>query len=332
MQVWSNYKTLSLSIIKQVFTFFLLGFHFLLQAGEVVEIPNFGVNLGNLKMYVYVPKNLPNERIPLVVALHGCSQSAQKIADQSGWNDLADRYQFIVVYPQQKYTNNPSGCFNWFRKNDTEKGKGEVSSIQEMVDFTLKNYAIDPQNVHIYGLSAGAAMAVSVLATNPTGYKSGAVFAGAPYKMANNAVEGAKAMLKPIDKTPVEWASLIPMRSDSTLTFPTLIIGHGTKDAIVNIRSSFELMEQWTAVTACDTIATFVDSTYQENPRVSKALYMNSNREIKVIFYLFKDIPHALPVDPGTKENQGGETGFFAVDIDFHSTYYVAKDFGLISE
>lgn len=330
MRDWLSYKMPKLqfhSFWIVLFTGFLVVQNS--HASDVVEVPAFGENLGNLKMYIYVPKNLPKENIPLVIALHGCSQSAQKIADQSGWNDLADRFQFIVVYPQQKYSNNPSGCFNWFRKNDTDQGKGEVSSIQEMVDYTLKNYAINTNNVHAYGLSAGAAMAVSLLATNPSGYKSGAIFAGAPYKMANNALEGAKVMLKPSDKTPEEWANLIPNSTDVALTFPTLIIGHGTKDIVVNIRSSFELLEQWTSVTHCDTIPTSIDSLYHQNPRVSKANYTNSEGETKVIFYLFKDISHALPVDPGLKENQGGETGIFAVDIDFHSTYYIAKDFGL---
>src|SRR5690606_1436753 len=126
-------------------------------------------------------------------------------------------FQFIVVYPQQKYSNNPSGCFNWFRKNDTDQGKGEVSSIQEMVDYALKNYAINPQNIHAYGLSAGAAMTVALLANKPNAYQNGAIYAGAPYKMANNALEGAKVMLKPSNKTPEEWANLIPNSTDTAL-------------------------------------------------------------------------------------------------------------------
>jgi hypothetical protein len=39
---------------------------------------------------------------------------------------------------------------------------------------------------------------------------------------------------------------------------------------------------------------------------------------------------HALPVKPGDKEEEGGKTGTFGKDINFHSTYWAAFDFGLI--
>jgi len=76
---------------------------------------SFSKNKGNLKMYNYVPENLPEStRVPLVFVLHGCTQSAEQIASETGWNKLADSLHFIVVYPEQRMINNVGKCFNFF--------------------------------------------------------------------------------------------------------------------------------------------------------------------------------------------------------------------------
>src|SRR5262249_25028040 len=66
---------------------------------------SFGSNPGNLRMRVHIPDSLPNMPA-LVVALHGCTQSADDFDHGSGWSMLADRFGFIVVYPQQQPSNN----------------------------------------------------------------------------------------------------------------------------------------------------------------------------------------------------------------------------------
>ncbi|MCW3070675.1 MAG: esterase, depolymerase [Bacteroidetes bacterium] len=72
----------------------------------VTEVAYFGANPGNLSMYVYSPATLAkDDKCPLVVVLHGCSQSAQLVSEQSGWSKLADTYGFRVLYPQQKASN-----------------------------------------------------------------------------------------------------------------------------------------------------------------------------------------------------------------------------------
>ncbi|HWY37579.1 MAG TPA: hypothetical protein VNY73_03400, partial [Bacteroidia bacterium] len=58
--------------------------------------------------------------------------------------------------------------------------------------------------------------------------------------------------------------------------------------------------------------------------------YLDANKKEKIIFYEIDNLGHALPVDPGTSPGKGGKTGLFAVDKDFFSTYWIAKDFGLL--
>ena len=49
-----------------------------------------------------------------------------------------------------------------------------------------------------------------------------------------------------------------------------------------------------------------------------------------MIFYDISDGDHKLQVNPGDGEKQGGDYGIFAIDNDWWSTYYIARDMGLI--
>ena len=87
-------------------------------------------------MYVYLPVNRPAAPA-LVVALHGCTQSADDSVAYSGWRELADRDGFVLVLPEQSITNNLNRCFNWFEDNDIRRGSGEALSVIQMIDAAL---------------------------------------------------------------------------------------------------------------------------------------------------------------------------------------------------
>ena len=54
----------------------------------LVRVKDFGANPGGLKMFSYVPANLPRKPA-LVVVLHGCGQSASGYDFGTGWSTLA---------------------------------------------------------------------------------------------------------------------------------------------------------------------------------------------------------------------------------------------------
>src|SRR5437870_4116551 len=93
-----------------------------------LPIGSFGTNPGNLNMYAYIPQGI-SANAPLVVVMHGCTQNATIVSGESGWNTLADRHKFYVVYPEQNSSNNSSYCFNWFQSGDQDRNQGEVLSI-----------------------------------------------------------------------------------------------------------------------------------------------------------------------------------------------------------
>jgi poly(3-hydroxybutyrate) depolymerase len=100
---------------------------------SLVEVSSFGSNPGRLQMFKYVPGGI-RSAAPLIVAIHGCAQSAQDFAAYSGWPQIADHLGLRIVFPQQRITNNPAKCFNWFLSRNSTRDSGEALSIKQMVD------------------------------------------------------------------------------------------------------------------------------------------------------------------------------------------------------
>src|SRR5262249_26346657 len=130
------------------------------------EIDGFGSNPGNLRMFRYVPPRLMANPA-LVVVLHGCTQTAAGYDLGAGWSTLADRYGFVLLFPEQQQSNNPNRCFNWFQTGDIQRGEGEALSIRQMVERMVSDTGIDRSRVFITGLSAGGAMTSVMLACYP---------------------------------------------------------------------------------------------------------------------------------------------------------------------
>ena len=157
----------------------------------VTEVAAFGDNPGNLKMFVHAPA--AGGALPLVVALHGCTQD-KDFADDAGLTALADDAGFIVVAPEQQGANNLQSCFNWFLADDIGRGSGEVQSILNMVAQAKADHDVDDDRVFVTGVSAGAAMGAVLLAVAPDVFAGGALFAGVPYGCAETLAEGFACM------------------------------------------------------------------------------------------------------------------------------------------
>lgn len=294
------------------------------------RVTDFGSNPGNLSMYVYSPSTVPDQA-PLVLALHGCTQNAVSYAQESGWNSLADKYGFYIIYAEQNSSNNSSKCFNWFESNDISRGSGEAASLKAMVDYMKNNHSIDNTHVYVTGFSAGGAMTTVMMATYPDVFAAGAVMSGLPYKVAIGSNAAFMAMFGNVNKSPEELGNLVrnayPAYSGS---WPRLVTFHGTSDYTVYFMNQREQMEQWTNVHSTDQSPDSEVSSFMNNPAVTKKDYKNNNGEEVVTSYSIDGMGHAVAVDPGSGEYQGGTTGSYATDVDFFSSYHAADFFGII--
>jgi poly(hydroxyalkanoate) depolymerase family esterase len=141
---------------------------------------------GTLDYELYVPSSYkPGTAMPLVVALHGCTQTADSYRQLSGWDAEGESKGFIVLFPQQSSSRNSEECWNWFEQADMERGSGEPLIITGMVTAAEKKYSVDSQRVYVAGFSAGAAMANVMGATYPdmfaaVGSGSGCEYNGLP--------------------------------------------------------------------------------------------------------------------------------------------------------
>jgi len=289
-----------------------------------VEVTGFGSNPGNLRMFKHVPSGLPSGA-PLVVALHGCAQSASSYDNESGWQLFADRFRFALLLPQQQSANNSSSCFNWFESGDIARGQGEALSIRQMVDRMIADHGIAPSRVYITGLSAGGAMTAVMLAAYPDVFAGGAIIAGLPYRCATTQSAAFSCMNPGSDLTPAQWGDRVRAASSWTGPWPIVSIWHGDADYTVRPMNLTESLEQWTNVHSIDQVAD-VNETIGGYPH---RVYRDAAGIARVETWTITGMGHGTPVDPGTGETQCGTAGAYILDVNLCSSYRIARFFGL---
>ena len=115
--------------------------------------------VGSRPYFVYTPEDYrPGTPVPLLVMLHGCTQTAADFAAGTQMNELADAHKFIVVYPQQTPFNNPTTCWNWFEHANQTRGRGEpaiLAGIVETVERNTSQWTIERSQVLSQGPRPG---------------------------------------------------------------------------------------------------------------------------------------------------------------------------------
>jgi poly(hydroxyalkanoate) depolymerase family esterase len=174
---------------------------------------------------LYVPRLRINKPAPLIVMLHGCTQSADDFAAGTRMNALAEEYGFLVAYPEQPATANAMHCWNWFKPDDQRRDEGEPSLIAGITKQIMGSHRVDPARVFIAGLSAGGAAAAIMGETYPDLYAGVCIHSGLPYAAASDLPSALDAM---------RTGTSVRRRSNGAV--PTIIF-HGDEDPIVHRRN-----------------------------------------------------------------------------------------------
>ncbi len=291
---------------------------------SLTAVASFGSNPGRLSMYEYAPAGVP-ANAPLVVALHGCTQSADAYVG-AGWNQLADTWKFYVVYPQQSSSNNSNKCFQWWDAASTARDSGEALSIKQMVDSMKARHSIDPSRVFVTGLSAGAAMTSVMLATYPDVFSAGAIMAGLPFRCASSTSDAYTCMGGSVDKTPAQWGALVRGATKVTAAPPRVSIWQGTGDYTVRPANATELVDQWTDVNGVDTTADLTETV----KGATHTVYQDGSGGARVERWLIPNMGHGTAIEPGLAAAAGcGTAGAYILSAGICSTYYAGLFFGL---
>ena len=194
---------------------------------------------GALKYTVYVPSTYKaGTAVPLVVALHGCTQDADVFRQLTRWDQLAEAKKFIVVFPQQDQNSNQLKCWNFFQPAHMTRDQGEPALIAGLTKSIQSRYTIDAHRTFVNGLSAGGAMSSVMAATYPDLYAAAGIGSGCEY-----AATAACAGYKSAD--PVQAGQQAYQAMGSHARPMPVILFEGDQDTTVPPINAQQLVQQW---------------------------------------------------------------------------------------
>ena len=219
----------------------------LMTAGHFVD--GFYTDAYGTRAYkLYIPSGYIGQALALVVMLHGCYQNPDDFAAGTRMNTLAEAGTFFVVYPGQPSSANISRCWNWFRREDQQRGAGEPALLAGLTRQIMATYHVDASRVFVAGMSAGAAMSVILGTTYPDLYAAVGVHSGLAYAAAHDLATAYAAM---------QHGSLAPARPENRTSGATgvlarvvpTIVFHGDHDLTVNAVNADHVLSPWVQAT-----------------------------------------------------------------------------------
>ncbi|MEA2759514.1 MAG: hypothetical protein QOH65_2127 [Methylobacteriaceae bacterium] len=222
---------------------------------------------------LYVPSSYRDDgpALPLIVMLHGCTQSPDDFAAGTRMNLVAEEHSCLVVYPGQIQAANHSKCWNWFKTTDQRRDQGEPSLIAGITRQVMRDYRVDPKLVYVAGLSAGGAAAAIMGSTYPDLYAAVGVHSGLACGAAHDLQSALHAMKQGGSSRARKNPRIIPT-----------IVFHGDRDSTVNLRNSDQVLAGAGAGTAADVAINTEEGTAPGGRAYSRTLHRD--RVGKIIF------------------------------------------------
>lgn len=199
---------------------------------------------GALHYKLFTPAGGDAAALPLLVMLHGCTQTPDDFARGTRMNALAQEHRYVVAYPAQAQSNNPGKCWNWFRKRDQQRDQGEPALIAALTRHLVVTRGLDERRVYVAGLSAGGAMAAVLGSTYPDIYTAIGVHSGLPFGAAHDLPSALAAMR--------QGPGLSSANDSIRLNPVPAIVFHGDRDTTVDPCNGAAVVAQCMGENAAD--------------------------------------------------------------------------------
>lgn len=240
---------------------------------------------------LYIPPGYAGQAVPLLVMLHGCTQTPEDFAAGTRINNLADQHTFLVAYPAQVTSANPSRCWNWFEDAHQSRAAGEPAILAGLTQQVMADYQVDPRRVYVAGLSAGGAMAAVLAVTHPDLFAAVGVHSGLAYGAASDLITAMAAMQRGgagarLGSSSKSAASGVPRRG------VPLILFHGESDTTVHPRNADQLLAQWIAAQG-DMLAPEKTQQVTEGRHTTRTVYRDSSGQVVVEQWKVQGLGHA---------------------------------------
>ena len=219
---------------------------------------------------VHAPSGLSNP--PLVISMHGLSGTGSQQRSMSGFDKIADREKFVVVYPD--------GLSNRWDVS----GSTDVNFILALIDTMAARYQIDRNRVYATGFSMGGMMSYKLACAAAN--KIAAIGPASGYLMGGMGGGGCSpARPMPILHT------------------------HGSLDSVVAFTGLASCISGWVTKNGCPTAAQ-ITKPYPEskpNSKVTKEYYGPCNQGSEIIVLTVEGMGHAYPGSFGSTDINASE-------------------------
>jgi poly(hydroxyalkanoate) depolymerase family esterase len=252
------------------------------QAGGAARFiaGTFATTSGKRDYKLFIPAGAGETPMPLVVMLHGCTQTPDDFAAGTAMNDVAQAQGCYVLYPAQSQQANPQRCWNWFKHSHQQRGRGEPALIAGMTKQVMAAHAIDADRVYVAGLSAGGAMAAILGDTYPELFAAIGVHSGLAAGAASD-LPSAMAAMQGNGK-----GSRMPLASARR---PTIVF-HGDADSTVHPRNGEE-------VAAASSDSAIAPDVHQQQPagkrRSTRRVHRDGRGKVLAEHWVVHGAPHA---------------------------------------